>query len=96
MTNCPWGGLPCDCTTFPYLKNGIVPIKCEEQMPDELLGLRKVSDAGKKRYAFYRGEMAGRDEKKSLKDNPYKPSDPLSNSWRDGFNAGASLRQMSP
>jgi hypothetical protein len=58
MQICCWGGLPCDCSTFPYLRNGIVPPKCEAQMPDELLGVRKVSDKGKARFRAYQAELS--------------------------------------
>jgi hypothetical protein len=57
MALCPWGGLPCDCATFPNLKNGIVPQQCEAQMPDELLGRRKVSKEGEARYRAYLAEI---------------------------------------
>lgn len=50
---CPWGGLPCNCESFPWLQNGLIPMKCENQMPLALLGLRKVSDKGKRRYEAY-------------------------------------------
>jgi hypothetical protein len=55
--NCPWGGLPCDCTAFPWTWNGLIPQKCEDQMPDALLGIRKVSAAGKARYQAYLAEL---------------------------------------
>ena len=54
---CAWGGLPCGCTEFPWTWNGLVPAKCEEQMPDQLLGLRKVSAAGKERFRRYEAEL---------------------------------------
>jgi len=57
MALCPWGGLPCDCETFPSLVNGVIPEKCEAQMPDEILGVRKVSDGGKARYRAYLAEL---------------------------------------
>ena len=57
MPNCPWHGLPCDCQDFPFLKNGIIPAACEESMPDEILGVRKVSDSGKARYKAYQAEL---------------------------------------
>lgn len=60
---CPWGGLPCDCSTFPYLRNGIVPTKCEAQMPDEILGVRKVSEVGKARHRVYLAELEANREK---------------------------------
>jgi hypothetical protein len=34
-----------------------VPRSCEVYMPDELLGHRKVSDAGKIRYRVYLAEL---------------------------------------
>lgn len=55
--NCCWGGLPCGCTSFPWTHNGLIPQKCEDQMPDELLGLRKVSPAGKERFRAYQAEL---------------------------------------
>ena len=57
MMLCCWGGLPCDCTSFPWTENGIVPSKCEVQMPDQILGVRKVSAAGRERYRLYLAEL---------------------------------------
>lgn len=57
MVRCPWGGLPCDCNKFPWLENGLVPQRCENQMPLALLGLRKVSLAGVARYNKYVAEL---------------------------------------
>jgi hypothetical protein len=57
-TLCPWNGLRCECRFFPWLtREGIVPRSCEVYMPDELLGHRKVSDAGKIRYRVYLAEL---------------------------------------
>ena len=56
-TLCCWGGLPCDCTVFPWTWNGLIPTKCEAQMPDQLLGLREVSAAGKDKYRRYLAEL---------------------------------------
>lgn len=53
MARCPWCGLPCECTEFPYLRDGIVPSPCEAKMPDAMLGVRKVSTTGKVRYQAY-------------------------------------------
>lgn len=57
MSLCPWKGLLCNCDRFPYLVNGRVPPPCEKDMPDALLGLRKVSDEGKARHLAYLKEM---------------------------------------
>ncbi len=54
---CCWGGLPCDCAEFPWTWDGLIPAKCETQMPDQLLGVRKVSAAGKERYRRYLAEL---------------------------------------
>lgn len=54
---CPWSGMPCECASFPYLRNGIVPAACEALMAEVLLGQRKVSDAGKQRYRAYLAEL---------------------------------------
>lgn len=57
VKRCPWGGLPCDCKEFPWIKDGVIPKRCEDQMPEALLGIRKVSDRGKQRYVAYVEEM---------------------------------------
>jgi hypothetical protein len=54
---CPWSGQPCECAAFPYTKNGVIPQYCEDRMPDEILGVRKVSPAGKARFKAYRAEL---------------------------------------
>ena len=55
---CPWNGLRCECRHFPWLNaQDIIPRSCEVHMPDELLGHRKVSDAGKIRYQVYLAEL---------------------------------------
>lgn len=67
---CAWGGLPCDCDKFPWLVNGLVPDKCEAQMPDALLGIRKIGEKGKRRYKAYLTELEERlkNEKGNKKD----------------------------
>ena len=58
QTLCPWNGLRCECRSFPWLNaQDIVPRSCEVYMPDELLGRRKVSEAGKARYRAYLAEL---------------------------------------
>ena len=69
MKICPWGGLPCDCRAFPFLKNGLVPSMCEEEMPPEILGLRKVSENGKLRHRAYLAEMEHNRKKNAQKEN---------------------------
>ena len=55
---CPWSGQPCECPAYPWLTaSGTVPPECEARMPDELLGHRKVSEAGKRRYEIYQDEI---------------------------------------
>jgi hypothetical protein len=43
-TLCPWSGLPCDCTHFPWLENEVVPEKCEALIRtiQALVPLRKI------------------------------------------------------
>jgi len=44
---CPWCGLPCDCTEFPYIIDGVIPIKCGERIVKELpylYPIRKITD----------------------------------------------------
>lgn len=55
MTQCPWTGLPCDCAGFPWLegRNGVIPAKCEIDMPIEMAAVRKVSTPFKARYLAY-------------------------------------------
>lgn len=50
---CPWSGMPCDCKEFPWIEDGTVPKKCEDKMSDALLGIRKVSPEGLKRFKAY-------------------------------------------
>lgn len=57
MTLCPWKGLPCHCVGFPWLQNDTIPAACEDGMADELLGRRKVTEAGKERYRAYLAEV---------------------------------------
>lgn len=53
MKNCPWTGLICDCAGFPWLVNGVIPAKCEAEMPIEMAAIRKISPAMKARYQAY-------------------------------------------
>jgi hypothetical protein len=49
---CPWCGLPCMCTAFPFIIEGLVPIKCGERIVNEqpyIYNLRKLSPDQKNR-----------------------------------------------
>lgn len=50
---CPWVGKECDCQDFPWLVNDTLPAKCEQDMPMEMAGVRKVSPQMKARYRLY-------------------------------------------
>jgi len=50
--------MPCDCTQFPWLThNAVIPPQCEDGMPEEILGRRPVSEAGKAKYKAYVAEI---------------------------------------
>lgn len=50
---CPWSGNECECVSFPWLENEVIPARCEADLPIEMAGCRKVSGAMKERYRLY-------------------------------------------
>jgi hypothetical protein len=50
---CPWTGSNCDCDSFPYTRDGLIPATCEFKLIEgsiALVPVRKVSMAAIRLY----------------------------------------------
>lgn len=68
---CPWNGGECGCVEFPYLRNGLIPQRCEDLLVAgsiSLVPLRKVREPAKVAYAAWLAEeRAKREAEKQAK-----------------------------
>jgi hypothetical protein len=56
-TNCSWTGYPCDCVAFPYKKDGLIPVKCEQRITLDMITLRSVNPKLKDLHKQYLKEL---------------------------------------
>jgi hypothetical protein len=55
--NCSWTGYPCDCTSFPYKEDGLIPAKCEQRITLDMIPLRSVNPKLKALHKQYLREL---------------------------------------
>lgn len=67
MSLCPWNGFPCDCTTFPWTVDGLIPRRCEANMGLDMVPVRRVRQPLKALHQLWVREIANR---------TYDPEDP--------------------
>lgn len=67
MPNCPWNGFPCDCDSFPWKVDGLIPQRCEKNMGLDMVQARAVRPPLKALHQRYIKEIANK---------TYDPDDP--------------------
>jgi hypothetical protein len=66
MTLCSWTGKSCSCGTFPYRRDGLLPLECEKRVSLDMIHIRSVRPPLKALYQLYLQE---------LKNETYNPKD---------------------
>jgi hypothetical protein len=67
MPQCPWNGQNCDCGSFPYRIDGLIPKACEANMGLDMIPVRSVRPPLKALHKQWLSEM---------KSKTYDPMDP--------------------
>lgn len=63
----PWNGYPCDCTDFPYKRDGLVPNRCQKDMGLDMVPVRAVDASLRVLHQLWLREIANK---------TYDPDDP--------------------